>query len=225
RFFVAARGHHDTDVAGPENRCALWRYTCYGVALLRTQTVQFLGDLGGGRVDREQPLQLLDRQVRLPRLRVDLGQVLGRGAVPFVQLKRAPQLRDGGAHGARVGGGLPEQGPTQRGAEVRLVGDQPRCLAQGLDGLVVTARLEVLQADFVQRTRRCIRRRGCGRRAAGGRRRVQPRARRRRFLLRLAVAARQLCEVRLALGRIAQRPVRFTQLVEDLLRRLAVIFR
>ena len=108
--------------------------------------MQLFGNFGGSRVDGQQALQLLHRQVRLAGLRVDLRQVLGGGAVALVELQGAAQLRDGGAPGARVRGRLPEQRPPERGAEVGLVGDQPRRLAQRLDRLVVTARLQVLEA-------------------------------------------------------------------------------
>src|SRR5262245_43553059 len=66
---------------GGESGCALWRYTSYSVALLGAQPVQLVGDLGGGGIDGEQAFQFLDRQVGLAGLGVDLGQVLGGGAV------------------------------------------------------------------------------------------------------------------------------------------------
>ena len=112
--------------------------------------MKLFGNFGGGGVDGQQALQLLDGQVGLARLRVDLRQVLRGGPVPFVELQRAPQLRDGGPARAGVGGGLPEQRPPERGAEVGLVRDQAGGLAQRLDRLVVPARLQVLEADVVE---------------------------------------------------------------------------
>ena len=112
--------------------------------------MQLFGDFGGGRVDGQQAFQLLDGQVWLARLRVDLGQVLGGGAVTFVELQRAPQLGDGGPARAGIGGRLPEQRPPERGAEVGLVRDEARGLAQRFDRLVVPTRLQVLEADVVE---------------------------------------------------------------------------
>ena len=150
-----------------------------------------------------------------PGLRVDLRQVLGGRAVALVQLQGAAQLRDRGAPGARVGGRLAEQRPAERGAEVGLVGDQARRLAQRLDRLVVTAapsgargRPRRARAPPRSDGERGGRRALLGREAASAiarRGRHAPPAPRRRAS---SPRARQLRDVRLALRRIAQRAVR-----------------
>src|SRR3954470_16854173 len=124
--------------------------TAVAAALLRAQPVKLFGNFGGGRVDGEQAFQLLDGQVRLAGLRIDLGEVLGGGPVAFVQLQRPAQLRDGRPAGPRVRGRLTEQRPPEGGAEVGLVRYEAGRLAQRLDGLVVAACLQVLEADVVQ---------------------------------------------------------------------------
>ena len=153
------------------------RNRVYAAALLRAEAVQLFGNFGGSRVDGQQAFQLLDRQLGLARLGVDLRQVLGGRAVALVELQRAPQLGDGRAARARVGGRLPEQRPPERRPEIRLVRDETRRLAQRLDRLVVAARLQVLEADVVksaraaaldgERCRRALRRRRAASSSAG----------------------------------------------------------
>ena len=81
----------------------------------------------------------MDREVGLAGLGVDLREVLGGAAVARVELDGAAELGEGGAAGARVGGRLAEERPAERRAVLGLVGDEARGLAEGLDGLVVTA--------------------------------------------------------------------------------------
>ena len=68
---MVARGHHDTDVARAAPGDSNSRYACGATGgatqilrrLLGAQPVQLLGNFGGGRIDRQQPLQLLNGQV------------------------------------------------------------------------------------------------------------------------------------------------------------------
>ena len=59
-------------------------------SLLRAQPMQLFGNLGGTRVDGQQPFQFLHRQVGLSGLGVDLRQMLGGGPMALVELQRPP---------------------------------------------------------------------------------------------------------------------------------------
>ena len=77
---VKTRGHHDSDVSGDGRQRAL-------------EAAQLVGDFHVAGVEREQALQLLDRQLRLSGLGVDLRQALGRAAVALVDLEARAAAR------------------------------------------------------------------------------------------------------------------------------------
>ena len=76
----------------------------------------------------------------------------------LIDLGGAAQLGDSSARGPRVGRGLAKQCPPQRRTVVGRVGDQARRLTEHLDGFVVAAGAQVLEADLVERLARAARR-------------------------------------------------------------------
>src|SRR5882672_6864944 len=140
----------------PSNRTpsAATRSMLMSRSVCRAEAAQLLGRFRGRGVELQQALELLDGELVLAGLRVDLRQVLGGEAAARVQLDGAAELSQRGAASARVGGRLAKQRPAQRGAVFGLVGHEARRLAESLDGFVVAAAAQVLEARLVQSARR-----------------------------------------------------------------------